>query len=93
MLSTIAYRDEEEAIAVANDTSYGLQAYVVTPDAQRARAIAGRLDAGRVLINKLAHAPLVLFGGFKLSGIGREYGHQGLEAYLKPESILGFALS
>jgi aldehyde dehydrogenase (NAD+) len=88
VLSIIAYRDEEEAVAIANDTSYGLQAYVVSPDAQRARAIAGRLDAGRVLINTLSHEPLAPFGGFKQSGIGREYGRFGLEAYLEPKSIL-----
>jgi aldehyde dehydrogenase (NAD+) len=88
VLSIIAYRDEEEAITIANDTSYGLQAYVVSPDAQRARAIAGRLDAGRVLINTLSHEPLAPFGGFKQSGIGREYGRFGLEAYLEPKSIL-----
>jgi aldehyde dehydrogenase (NAD+) len=88
VLSIITYRDEEEAIAIANDTSYGLQAYVVSPDAQRARVIAGRLDAGRVLINTLSHEPLAPFGGFKQSGIGREYGRFGLEAYLEPKSIL-----
>jgi len=88
VLSIIAYRDEEDAIAIANDTSYGLQAYVVSPDAQRARVIAGRLDAGRVLINTLSHEPLAPFGGFKQSGIGREYGRFGLEAYLEPKSIL-----
>ncbi|MGF6755952.1 aldehyde dehydrogenase family protein [Paraburkholderia sp. GAS42] len=89
VLSIITYRDTEEAIAIANDTAYGLQAYVVSADAQRAHAVAARLDAGRVLVNTLAHEPAAPFGGFKQSGIGREYGTFGLEAFLEPKAILG----
>ena len=89
VLSIIAYRDIEEAIAIANDTSYGLQAYVLSADAARARAVATRIDAGRVLINTLAHEPAAPFGGFKQSGIGREYGTFGLEAFMEPKSLLG----
>ena len=89
VLSIIAYRDTEEAIAIANDTSYGLQAYVLSADAARARAVATRLDAGRVLVNTVAHEPAAPFGGFKQSGIGREYGTFGLEAFMEPKSLLG----
>ena len=89
VLSIIVYRDTEEAIAIANDTSYGLQAYVLSADAARARAVATRIDAGRVLINTLAHEPAAPFGGFKQSGIGREYGTFGLEAFMEPKSLLG----
>lgn len=89
VLSIITYRTEEEAIAIANDTVYGLQAYVLSSDAGRARRVAARITAGRVLINTLAHEPLAPFGGFKQSGIGREYGHFGLEAFLEPKSVLG----
>ncbi|MFM0202661.1 aldehyde dehydrogenase family protein [Paraburkholderia fungorum] len=89
VLSIIAYRDTEEAIAIANDTSYGLQAYVLSADAARARAVATRIDAGRVLVNTLAHEPAAPFGGFKQSGIGREYGTFGLEAFMEPKSLLG----
>lgn len=89
VLSIIAYDDEEEAIAIANDTSYGLQAYVFSGDLERARRVANRIDAGRVLINTLAHEPKAPFGGFKQSGIGREYGQFGLEAYLEPKAYLG----
>ncbi|MFM0316815.1 aldehyde dehydrogenase family protein [Paraburkholderia nemoris] len=89
VLSIIAYRDTEEAIAIANDTSYGLQAYVLSADAARAREVATRIDAGRVLINTLAHEPAAPFGGFKQSGIGREYGTFGLEAFMEPKSLLG----
>ena len=89
VLSIIAYRDEEEAIAIANDTNYGLQSYVMSSDMARARSVASRIEAGRVLINTLAHEPTAPFGGFKQSGIGREYGRFGLEAFLEPKSILG----
>ncbi len=89
VLVIIPYRDEQEAIAIANDTPYGLQAYVLSSDTARARTVAAQIDAGRVLINTLAHEPLAPFGGFKQSGIGREYGSFGLEAFLEPKSMLG----
>ena len=57
--------------------------------AARARSVAERITAGRVLINTLAHEPLAPFGGFKQSGIGREYGVPGLEAFLEPKAVLG----
>ncbi|MGH8358021.1 MAG: aldehyde dehydrogenase family protein, partial [Pseudomonas sp.] len=65
-----------------------LQAYILSSNPERARRLASRIDAGRVLINTLAHEPLAPFGGFKQSGIGREYGTFGLEAFLEPKSIL-----
>jgi aldehyde dehydrogenase (NAD+) len=89
VLSIIAYEDEDDAITIANDTPYGLQAYVVSADAARARRVASRIDAGRVLINTLTHEPKAPFGGFKQSGLGREYGSFGLEAYLEPKALLG----
>jgi aldehyde dehydrogenase (NAD+) len=89
VLSIIAYDDEEDAIAIANDTPYGLQAYVLSADAARARRVASRIDAGRVLVNTLTHEPKAPFGGFKQSGLGREYGSFGLEAYLEPKALLG----
>jgi aldehyde dehydrogenase (NAD+) len=89
VLSIIPYENEEAAIAIANDTVYGLQAYVLGGDMERARRVAGRIVAGRVLVNTLAHEPMAPFGGFKQSGIGREYGTFGLEAFLEPKSLLG----
>jgi aldehyde dehydrogenase (NAD+) len=89
VLCLITYRDEEEAIAIANDTDYGLQALVLSSSDEHARAVAARLQAGRVLINGLHHEPLAPFGGFKQSGIGREFGAFGLEAYLEPKSTIG----
>ncbi|UPG87129.1 aldehyde dehydrogenase family protein [Luteibacter aegosomatis] len=92
VLSIIAYDDEEDAIAIANDTTYGLQAYVMSSDIDRAARVAARIDAGRVLVNTLTHEPKAPFGGFKQSGLGREYGEFGLEAYLEPKAILGLAV-
>ncbi|MFM0285623.1 aldehyde dehydrogenase family protein [Paraburkholderia megapolitana] len=91
VLSILAYRSEEEAIEIANDTVYGLQASVFSSNPARARSVASRLDAGRVLINGVHHDPLAPFGGHKQSGIGREYGAFGLEAYLEPKTLLGSA--
>jgi aldehyde dehydrogenase (NAD+) len=88
VLCVIAYRDEEQAVAIANDTSYGLQAYIHGSDEERARRIADRLQSGRVVINGAPHEPLAPFGGFKQSGIGREYGVFGLEAHLEPRAVL-----
>jgi aldehyde dehydrogenase (NAD+) len=88
VLSIITYKNEEEAIAIANDTNYGLQAYVSSGDTARAHRVANRISAGRVLINGLFHDPQAPFGGFKQSGMGREFGVYGLEAYLEPKAIL-----
>ncbi|MCS4249818.1 aldehyde dehydrogenase family protein [Pseudomonas sp. BIGb0164] len=88
VLSIITYSDEEEALAIANDTAYGLQAYILSSDLPKAHALATRIEAGRVLINTLAHEPRAPFGGFKQSGIGRECGTFGLEAFLEPKSVL-----
>jgi aldehyde dehydrogenase (NAD+) len=88
VLTIITFKDEEEAIKIANDTVYGLQAYVNSGDFERAKRVASRIDAGRVLVNSLTHDSLAPFGGFKQSGIGREYGVYGLEAHLEPRTIL-----
>ncbi|MBI1218175.1 MAG: aldehyde dehydrogenase family protein [Rhodobacteraceae bacterium] len=89
VLCVIPYDDEDEAVAIANDTTYGLQAYVESADLAHAHRVAERLESGRVVINGAPHAPLAPFGGFKQSGIGREYGRYGLEAHLEVRAILG----
>ncbi|OAF05409.1 aldehyde dehydrogenase [Bradyrhizobium centrolobii] len=88
VLSILSYRDEDDAVAIANDTTYGLSAYVFG-DQARAERIAARLESGRVVINGAAHEPLAPFGGMKQSGLGRENGPFGLEAYLEPKTLLG----
>jgi aldehyde dehydrogenase (NAD+) len=87
VLSILTYRDEEHAVEIANDTTYGLHAYVFSSDPARARRVASRLEAGRVSING-GYVPLSPFGGFKQSGIGREYGSFGLEGFLETRSVM-----
>jgi aldehyde dehydrogenase (NAD+) len=88
VLCVIPYRDEAHAIEIANDTSYGLASYVLSSDVERATRVAGQLEAGRVGINGAPHEPLAPFGGFKQSGLGREYGLFGLESFLEPRAVL-----
>ncbi|HLZ77216.1 aldehyde dehydrogenase family protein [Phenylobacterium sp.] len=88
VLTVIPYEDDEDAIRIANDTEYGLHGYVSGADIERARRVASRIRAGRVAINGLLDDPLAPFGGFKSSGIGREFGAYGIEAFLEPRAIL-----
>ena len=88
VLSILTYKTEEEAIKLANDTIYGLLAYVSSSNIERAKNVASKIEAGRVLINVLSHDPLAPFGGFKQSGVGREGGVFGLEEYLEPKAII-----
>lgn len=87
VLSILTYRDEDHAVEIANDTDYGLHAYVFSSDPTRAHLIASRLQAGRVAING-GFESLSPFGGFKQSGIGREYGTFGLEEFLEARSVM-----
>jgi len=89
VLSILTYKTEAEAIEISNNTVYGLQAYVSSSDLERANRIASQLVAGRVVINYSPHDPYAPFGGFKQSGIGREFGVYGLEEYVEPKSVLG----
>jgi aldehyde dehydrogenase (NAD+) len=88
VLSVIAYDAEDEAIAIANDSKYGLHAAVIGTDVGRARSIASQLRAGRVVINGMTDDPQAPWGGFKYSGVGREYGRYGIEAFLETRAIL-----
>ncbi|WP_228377662.1 aldehyde dehydrogenase family protein [Chryseobacterium gallinarum] len=88
VLSVITYKTEEEAIAIANDTIYGLHAYVSSSDMERAQRVAAQINAGRVSINTIYHDALAPFGGFKQSGLGREGGLYGLEEQLEPKVII-----
>jgi aldehyde dehydrogenase (NAD+) len=88
VLCVIAYDDDEDATRIANDTSFGLHAYVNGTDVRRARRVASQLLVGRVAINGLLDDQQAPFGGFKHSGIGREFGTYGIEAFLEPRAIL-----
>ncbi|KVC39543.1 aldehyde dehydrogenase [Burkholderia pseudomultivorans] len=93
VLTIIPYDDDADAIAIANDTRYGLSAVVLGQDHERCERVALQIDAGRVLVNTLAHEPRAPFGGFKHSGLGREMGRWGMSAYLEPKTLLGAAAS
>ncbi len=90
VLAIMPYKDEEEAVTIANDTEYGLGAHVQSSDRDRARKVAARIRAGQVHINYPAWDGAAAFGGYKRSGNGREYGVYGFEEYLETKSILGF---
>jgi aldehyde dehydrogenase (NAD+) len=88
VLSVIAYDSEDEAISIANDSKYGLHAAVIGTDLKRARRVASQLRSGRVVINGMTDDPQAPWGGFKYSGVGREYGRYGIEAFLETRAIL-----
>ncbi|MFM0689390.1 aldehyde dehydrogenase family protein [Paraburkholderia strydomiana] len=88
VLSILEYENEDDAIRIANDSVYGLQAYVFSSQTGRAERVASQLEAGTVLINRIKPELLAPFGGLKQSGLGREFGVFGLEAFLEPKSIV-----
>ena len=91
VLSIIGYRDEADAIAIANDSDLGLAAYVQSGDAERAKRVARQLRDGMVHINGAAGDPKAPFGGYKQSGNGREWGRFGFDEYLETKAVMGWA--
>jgi aldehyde dehydrogenase (NAD+) len=88
VLSVLTFSDEDEAIALANDTKYGLAGYVHTSDLRRAHRVARALDAGYVSLNGFAALPASApFGGFALSGYGKEGGRAGLDEFLRTKNV------
>ena len=88
ILSVIAFRDEDEAIEIANDVLYGLAAGVWTQNLKRATVMAKRLQAGTIWINTYRAVSMTSpFGGYKASGMGRENGLAGIEEYLQTKSV------
>ena len=88
VLCVIEYCDDEEAVMIANDSRYGLCGYVFGKDMERARRVARQIRSGRVNINNMLDDPQAPWGGFKHSGIGREYGAYGIGAFLEPRAVL-----
>ena len=89
VLAILPYKDEEDAIAIANDTDYGLAAYV-QGELDHARAVALRLRAGNVSINDPDWDTMIPFGGYKQSGNGREFADWGMEDFLEIKGIRGY---
>ncbi|NKY48773.1 aldehyde dehydrogenase family protein [Nocardia vermiculata] len=88
VVTVLPFEDDDEAVALANDTSYGLAATAWTTNLSRAHRIAKRLQAGTVTLNsQLVFDHAVPFGGYKQSGWGHEFGREGVEAYLQTKSV------
>ncbi|WP_238860769.1 aldehyde dehydrogenase family protein [Clostridium sp. YIM B02569] len=88
VLSILTYRTEEEAVEIANDTVYGLGAYISSSNIEKANQIASQIAAGTIYINDVMLEMKAPFGGFKQSGIGRECGIYGLQEHLEPKTII-----
>ncbi|WP_266156883.1 aldehyde dehydrogenase family protein [Dyella silvatica] len=90
VLSIMPYDDEDHAVAIANDTIYGLCGYVQSGSVERARNVARRLRVGNVHLNGAGGDLRAPFGGYKQSGNGREWGAFGLEEFLEVKAVLGW---
>ena len=89
VLSVISYEDEDEAVRIANDTVYGLAAYVQSKDIGHARTVAARLRAGQVNLNYPDWDTMAPFGGYKQSGNGREYADWAIHDFLEVKAVIG----
>lgn len=88
VLSVLTFGDEDEAVALANDTRYGLAGYLHTRDLRRAHRVVARLDAGYVSVSGFAALPAsATFGGHGMSGFDKEGGRAGLEEFLRPKNV------
>jgi aldehyde dehydrogenase (NAD+) len=90
VLSILPYRDEAEAVRLANDTVYGLAAYVQSSDLAHARKVAAEMRAGNVYVNYPTGDTAAPFGGYKQSGNGREYGKWALDDFTEIKGVVGY---
>ncbi len=88
VLTIIPYKDEDDAVAIANDTPYGLSGYIYSGDINHARKVAKRIRAGNIHLNGAGVDVTAPFGGFKQSGNGREWGTLGVEEFLETKAVL-----
>jgi aldehyde dehydrogenase (NAD+) len=91
VVSIMPYETEEDAIAEANNTVYGLAAYIQSGDLAHAKQVASRMRAGTIYLNAPSMDIAAPFGGYKQSGNGREWSHWGLDDFLEVKGIVGFA--
>lgn len=91
VLSILGYDTVEQAIDIGNDTEYGLAAYVQSGDIEKARKVAAKLRAGQVSINGGGGDMMAPFGGYKMSGNGREWGDYAFHEFLETKAVLGYA--
>jgi aldehyde dehydrogenase (NAD+) len=92
VLSIIGYKDEDDAVRIANDTPYGLAGYVSGGNVENARRVARRIRAGNVNLNGAQNERAAPFGGYKQSGNGREWGRFGVEEYLEVKAVAGWGV-
>jgi acyl-CoA reductase-like NAD-dependent aldehyde dehydrogenase len=88
VVAAIPFDDEEEGLAIVNGTDFGLYDYVFTADTTKAMELAARIRSGNVGLNTMQRNHEVPFGGFKMSGVGRDGGSYGLEAYSEKQSVV-----
>ena len=91
VLSILPYKDEEEAVEIANDTEYGLYGYVSSGDVEHAKKVANRIRAGSIAINGAQADFTAPFGGYKQSGNGKEWGPFGFEEFLETKAVVGYS--
>jgi len=91
VLSILGYDTLDQAIQIGNDTEYGLAAYVTSADIAKAREVASKLRAGQVSINGGGGDMMAPFGGYKMSGNGREWGDYAFHEFLETKAMLGYA--
>ncbi|MEE2891428.1 MAG: aldehyde dehydrogenase family protein [Pseudomonadota bacterium] len=90
VLSLIGYKDDADAVRIANDTLYGLSGYVSSTDPERAANVARQIRAGNIHVNGAGVDPGAPFGGYKQSGNGREFSTWGLDEFLETKAIIGY---
>ena len=88
VLTILGYQDYDEAVAIANDTEYGLASHIMGEDVEQAKQLARRIRAGRVAING-GYDMMASFGGYKKSGNGREWGVFGFHEFLEVKAVMG----
>ena len=90
VLAIMPYDSEAEAIAIANDSPYGLSGYVTSLSLERSRAVARQLRTGMVHLNGARADQAAPFGGYRQSGNGRDWGELGFDEYLESKSLFGY---